>query len=149
VAFPLALALLACVPESETQKQVRVLEERLRPFPAEDVIAFNLEICNQHVSWMKNADCAIPSHHKHRYAAWLTEAERLQDTWNCLSRARIFLKEARRVAEENPPRIQHGPSVFRVTQRYIDHLELLLGEENFAFGRMPPPVPIWRFQWVD
>jgi hypothetical protein len=28
-------------------------------------------------------------------------------------------------------------------------LEELLGEEDFALGRMPPPVPVWRFQWVD
>ncbi len=33
--------------------------------------------------------------------------------------------------------------------RHLRELRNLLGNEAYYSGRMPPPVPIWLFRWID
>lgn len=36
-----------------------------------------------------------------------------------------------------------------VRRKDLADLRELIGRQNFAAGRMPPPVPVWRFRRVD
>jgi hypothetical protein len=146
VAVSLVLALLACVPESETQKQVRDLEGRLRPFPPAEVITANLEISERHLKWLREAHSAIPSHQQIAYAAHVVEAEQLHEAWSELYSARRCLKGTRFFEDGSKKKAE--PEL-DVANAFVEALEKRLGEVNFRAGRMPPPVPVWRFQWVD
>jgi hypothetical protein len=154
VAFSLALALLACVPETETQKQVRELEARLRPFPPAKVVRANLEISSRHLAWLQEVRATMPAHRRETMAAQIAEAERLHTLWTSLNRATIRVAEAKSVVakvqqDKGSGSYKFLPEVIRFSQRCLDTLEELLGPANFGTGRMPPPVPVWRFQWVE
>jgi hypothetical protein len=97
----------------------------------------------------------VPLHRRKELDAHLADAERLNDAWCWLSFAKRNLKDAKDSLEGKceVPYING----FRETldtrtaaaRQGIDKLEKILGKEAFRFGRMPPPVPIWRFQRVD
>jgi hypothetical protein len=152
----LVLLLAALIPETKAQEWVRDLEEQLRQFPSAEVVAYNLDSSFQHISWLREAGAAIPTHRREVYAAHLADAERLQNAWLYLDRANRTLQLARHIADGGriyddglykPPDTVR--SFLSTAAHYIEALETLLGEEAFRAGRMPPPVPYWRFQWID
>jgi hypothetical protein len=147
----LVLVLAACASTIEDQGQVRELEERLSHFPPAELVAENLGFSGQHLCWLREAGASIPSHRREAYAAHLAEAELLYDTWVYLDLASFHLKLARRLAARGRMGTPHlgGQTTLEIAAGYIEALETLLGEEAFLTGRMPPPVPYWRFQWVD
>jgi hypothetical protein len=151
VTLRLILVLAAFIPETESQKRVRELEERLRQFPPAEVIAKNLAMSEEHYCWLVRARAAIPSHRRDAHDVHLADAERLYDAWQYLDRANFTLKYARRVANgarmDNPLRAVE--SLFETAAHYMDSLEAILGEEDFSAGRMPAPVPYRYFQWVN
>jgi hypothetical protein len=151
VTISLALALLACIPETDAQKQVRELEARLRQFPPAEAIANNLALSEKHYCWLVRTGLAIPSHRRNGHAAHLADAKRLYDAWSYLDQASRNLKDAKCPpmggGSYNPFRTVE--SMLFMSERGIELLESSLGEEAFCAGRMPPPVPIWRFLRID
>jgi hypothetical protein len=158
VTITLALALLACVPKTEAQKQVREVEKLLCQFPPAEVIDDNLRWSKEHYCWLEKAGGAVPSHRREAYGSHLTEAKRLYDAWMCRFRASHRLTQARYLADTgrknnfsafNKYPVQTVPELLEEAELFISALEELLGKDNFNVGRMPPPVPYWRFQWID
>jgi hypothetical protein len=150
VTLHLVLLLAPFTSTIEDQVQVRELEERLSHFPPAEVIAESLRIGKEHIWWLKNAGDAKPSHWREAYAAHLAEAERLYDTWNSLHRARYAFIVDRCAARQGVlNHLPDGGTDLEETAKLIEALETNIGEEAFRAGRMPPPVPYWRFQWID
>jgi hypothetical protein len=150
VTFQLVLVLAALSPfETETQMRVRKLEEQLRPFPPAEVIADNCFVSNRYYDRLREVGGVIPSHQREAFAVHLAEAERLRDAWSSLAKATKFLKHVRCQADGGMDENERSEVLLKVSARFIKALETNLGEEAFRAGRMPPPVPYWRFQWVD
>ena len=154
MAFSLALALLACVPETEAQKQIRELEARLRSFPPAEVVRANLAFSTRHLTWLREVRATIPAHRQLMMAAHVAEAERLNNAWKSLDNATDTIAEVKSIVAKCRTDSRSGsykflPEVVRCSQRCVDALEELLGPENFRVGRMPPPVPFWYFQWIN
>jgi hypothetical protein len=158
VTLHLVLALLVFTPQSELQKRVRELEGRLRQFPPAELIADNFDFSRQHLRWLQATGPAIPFHRREAHHARLTEAKRLHGAWWCLSLATRRLEEAKELVVEgrkdnrsifNKYCPQTVEELLEEAERYICVLENLLGDANFRSGVMPPPVPVWRFQWID
>jgi hypothetical protein len=149
VTLHLVLVLAAFTSKVEAQEQIREVEERLRQFPPPKVVGDFADMSNEHICWLRHVGAAMPSHRREAYAAWLADAECLNDAWSCLDDAYRLLGQAKNMADGRrfPEETVEGKLAF--AQMYIAHLKKLLGEEAFIAGRMPPPVPYWRFQWID
>jgi hypothetical protein len=148
---------LSLTPVIKTNETIRKLEDVLRRFPSSDVVSQNYKFSRQHFLWTKDAGAIVPSHQRKRCAAHLAEAERLYLAWDSLDTATRSLKKASRLTVDGlldnssllDEREESAECWLATAERYIETLEGLIGHENFALGRMPPPVPIWRFHWVD
>jgi hypothetical protein len=152
VVFPLVVAILAFVPGIETQKTLQRLEVRLRPFPPSDVVRDNVYFGRRHVRWLTDVGAMVPEHRREAYSVYMKEAERLKTIWAHLECSVEMLKAVRLQAYSKRLESRHVreiESMLHVAQQYIDDLELMLGEQDFNAGQMPPPAPVWRFQRVD
>jgi hypothetical protein len=147
---------MAFVPETEAQTQVRKLEEQVRQVPPAEIVATNVAFSQQHLCWLRETGAAIPSHRREAHAAQLADAKRLRDAWLYLDHANRILQLARRMADGGriyddgfykPPDTVR--SILSTAGHSIEALETVLGEEAFSAGRMPPPVPVWRYQWIE
>jgi hypothetical protein len=99
---------------------------------------------DQHIDWLNNASALIPVHRRESFVARLGEAKRLQETWWHLDRASLCLIKAKQAVRRNDVE-----EYLAFGEKYLSDLKQNIGEESFALGRMPPPVPYWRFQWID
>jgi hypothetical protein len=157
VTLHLVLVLAAFTSKVEAQEQIRKVEERLRQFPPPKVVGDFAHMSNEHICWLRHVGAAMPSHRREAYAAWLADAECLDDAWSYLDNAYRLLGQAKDLADGRrvkpilfgsfPEETVEGK--LACAQKCITRLKTLLGEEAFIAGRMPPPVPYWRFQWID
>jgi hypothetical protein len=89
----------------------------------------------------------------------IAEAEHLYGVWSSLDKATTQLAEVKSLVaqgrkDNRSPGNKYCPiqtveKLLSLAEFWIDGLESSLGEEDFSAGRMPPAVPVWRFQWVD
>jgi hypothetical protein len=95
------------------------------PGVAADYLAFNSE----HAAWLeKRMDWELDRQGETR--AWRAENEALRTIWQCVATA----------ACEG-----YGPEWRREA---LNTLRKRLGPEDYYQGRLPPPVPVWRFSEV-
>jgi hypothetical protein len=156
VTLCLVAALLASYPEQPAEKQIRLLEQRLRQFPPKAVAENFVNLSHNHVRWLNEVATVIPVHQRHHHAGHLKEAIDLETCWECLYGAESDLMDARRMVETGQIKGStfgfYRPGLTEVlhsAERYLDSLEMRLGDDAFQAGRMPPPVPYWRFQRID
>jgi hypothetical protein len=156
--FSLMFALFTSFPETEPQKQIRGLERRLHQFPPADVVRDNLELSMCYLSWLQRANAIAPVHQRDAMTTRIAEARHLYGVWSSLNRATTQLGEVKMLValgrkDNRSPSNRYWPQtvekLLSLAEMWIDGLESTLGEENFGAGRMPPPVPVWRFQFVD
>src|SRR6266478_3129030 len=129
--FCIIAALLASFAEKPPQKQIRLLEERLRQFPPAAVAQNFANLSHDHVLWLNEVAAVIPEYRRKHHARHLKEAIDLETCWECLYGAKSDLNEARRMVETG--RIKgstfgfYRPGLEEVLQsaeRYIDSLEI-------------------------
>jgi hypothetical protein len=102
------------------------LDDRLR-FPPQTVAVTNLRLARAHRCWLESS---VPLS-SHRYESWreaCRDAKWCYDCWDWLNAAQGG--EGR------------GPDYWRFSLR---RLRELIGEQAYAEGRMPPPIPLWWF----
>jgi hypothetical protein len=150
----LALVLASITFTIDAREQVRRVEERMRQFPPAEVAANFFAMSAEHYSWVQKTGAVIPTHRREAYTAHLADAERLYDAWSYLDAATRLLEEARclAVGRRMPIHsflVETVESKLACARKCVNRLETLLGEEAFCAGRMPPPVPYWRFQRID
>jgi hypothetical protein len=155
VAVSLVLAVSLLPTMAERADFIRELEERICQFPSFEVAYVNHALSSDHLQWVQQARAVVPLHRRKLFAAHLADAERFNDAWCWLSYAKRNLKDAKYSLEGKclVPYINGFRDTFETrtaaARQSIDKLEKILGKEAFHAGRMPPPVPMWRFQWVD
>jgi hypothetical protein len=155
--FQIVLALSAIGHEMHVQWHLRELEAQLSQFPPVSVAEVGYDLSWDHVLWLEAAGAAIAAHRRDAYEAQLSEARRMLRPWQFLALARKELYQVRHCAyrwqRDNRSFDNKSPeslsALLEDAELWIHALERKLGEEDFRAGRMPPPVPIWRFQWID
>lgn len=100
------------------------VDVELQRFPPRAAVRANLDFATAHVAYLEARVALAP--YRSDLAEWLSEARRLRLAWNALDSAQIFCEETDRRCE-------------------LDTLRELIGADAFFQGRMPPPVPLWRF----
>lgn len=104
--------------------EIPILETDLRWFPPREVAEVNYKLAQEHVDWLKLMVKANPTED---YGPWLKDAEQCRVCWEDLYDCHRYYA-----------------TVWR-----LEFLRMRLGQESYWAGRMPPPVPLWRFRRID
>lgn len=97
----------------------------LNRFPPPEVVDANLAFAREHVEWLQG-QCILGGYVSETHGTWLREAERIANAWEAL-------RDAQR----------HYRFVWK--RQSLERLRHILGERDYANGRMPPCAPLWRF----
>lgn len=101
--------------------------EDIHRFPSKEACCAALEFNRAYRSNIELKQAYYPSHHWY-YHDILSETDYCHNCWNVLSAA------CGGDGDEIPGR-----------RRYLKRLKELIGTEAYLAGRMPPCVPVWRF----
>jgi len=105
------------------------LEAELRRFPPHEVVQEYLAFNRGYQAHLESCRLLAP-HHAEEINAVLRDTRLLYWTWDKLDDAWGSCTEAAR-------------------WEALRELRCLLGDDGYYWGRMPPPVPLWRFQEID
>jgi hypothetical protein len=116
----LNLVMLVSLPSAEAD---------LRRFPPHEVVQEYLAFNRAYQAHLESQRL-FATHHADEMNAVLRETRLLYWAWDKLDDAWTSCTEAARWDA-------------------LGHLRCLLGNDAYCRGRMPPPVPLWRFQEID
>ena len=101
-------------------------QEEMRRFPDERVTAECLQMPNRYVEWSRRRQAGMPTSLRDEADEDVLSGQWCQEAWSKLDDYHRW--GIRSCAGE---------------------LRDMLGDDSFFKGRMPPPVPLWRFRSVD
>ena len=104
-------------------------EAELRRFPPHELVQEYLAFNRAYQAHLESRRL-LAQHHAEEISAVLWETRLLYWTWDKLDDAWASCTEAARWDA-------------------LGDLRVLLGDDAYYSGRMPPPVPLWRFQEID
>lgn len=100
----------------------------LHRFPAAAVAKANYDFATEHRNWV-NKQKPLAPRDESRWLDWQAEAAHCRKAWDNLwdaNQVQLYDANARR--------------------KWLYRLRVTIGEEDYWIGRMPPPVPLWRFE---
>jgi len=103
------------------------VEAILARFPDKQTADACREIAVAHVRWLENEIAVFPSRAED-FDEWLSQAKRYKSAWQYLCSAHW-----------------NYPGNANCVYNALEELRMLIGEENYLAGRMPPPMPYWFF----
>ncbi len=129
--------LLLCLGWGDPHPELPPLSD-LDRFPVKWVVEEQLEFSRQHRAWLRVQQGAHP-YWSADWQPWLDEAQELWDVWSLLDSA--WMEWTDDGWEGGEP---FDVDAYR--RGLLAQLRDRLGYRDYYEGRMPPPVPIWRFR---
>ena len=104
-------------------------------FPSSEIASEAIELNAKYRTWLE-ANRPLDDH----TGMWLkamTEADALWEIWQSVANLHSVTDES------------GNEYLLEELRNRLEELRDVMGEEAYYAGRLPPPVPIWRFQRVD
>lgn len=113
-------------------------------FPPASVVEPLLELSIAHLEYRRH----LPrdSYHDLRNWYWLCEAHRCREAWGILEEIQATEIGSR---WEGSGELTRPRNSERVRRQKLGELRDLIGRKDYHAGRMPPPVPLWRYVCLD
>lgn len=129
-AFLLAVFLWNAPVALDEFSKPEIVDSDLIWFPPPCVTEAMLESADQHIEWLQSMKKVDPSRRDH-WDTWIADAERCRQPWKNLDSSHRALSDSWE------------------KRRYLRFLRMRLGCADYYAGRMPCPLPLYHFQWID